>query len=197
MDIELLPLLGSAILGVALASSCGLRAFLPLLLTGLLARFTDWVDLHDSFDWLTSTEALLALSLAALCELLADKVPGVDTLLNALQTPVRTAAGALIYASVAFELPGWVIALLALIIGGGTALSVHVAKSSTRLASSAASAGAASPVMSLFEDLACALGVVLAVAFAGIALVLALCGGFVFVVSASAVWRRWRRRRTG
>ena len=38
---EIILIISSTVLGIALAASCGLRAFLPLFVVGLLARFTD------------------------------------------------------------------------------------------------------------------------------------------------------------
>ena len=53
--VELLPALA---LGVALAACAGLRAFLPLLLAGILAR-AGWLELGPSFQFLASNRALV------------------------------------------------------------------------------------------------------------------------------------------
>src|SRR5688500_11906746 len=130
-----------------------MRAFLPLLVTGLSARY-GWTptELAEPLRWLADTPALIALSVAVVLELAADKVPAVDHALDAIQGPVRTAAGILAFVAVfAPSSPGWATALLA-IVAGGAALSVHATKSFVRLGSTTATAGVANPVVSTIED---------------------------------------------
>lgn len=194
-ELPLLAALGSIVLGVSLAASCGLRAFLPLFLVGMLARFTDLVDIGEAFDWLTSAPALLALFVGVICELAGDKIPAVNHLLDAIQTPVRTLAGMLVSASVMVDMPTWVIALLAIIIGGGTALAVHAAKSTARVGVSAASATTANPLASALEDVACAAATLLSVVLWVAALFVAAAGLFVFAIGAHTVWQRRQRMR--
>ena len=55
---ELLPIVWQLSMGLSLAACAGLRAFLPLFITGLVARF-EWIPLLDRFDWLASDAALL------------------------------------------------------------------------------------------------------------------------------------------
>src|SRR5260370_29156907 len=93
--VEFLPALG---LGVALAACAGLRAFLPLLLAGILARM-GWLDLGPSFQFLASNRALVVFGVASLVEILGDKIPAVDHALDALGTPLRPAAAALLSSS--------------------------------------------------------------------------------------------------
>lgn len=180
-------------LGVALAATCGLRAFLPCLVVGVLARIGQ-VELADAFAWLTSTPALLALSVAVVLEVVGDKVPAVDNLLDLVQTPVRTGAGIGVCAAVAVDLPGWSRALLAVVAGGGAALTVHSGKSALRLGLTTLTGGLANPVISLLEDLLCLLATVLAVLFSAVAVVLALLA-LVLVVLAVRKALRWLRRR--
>ncbi|MDP2341198.1 MAG: DUF4126 domain-containing protein [Deltaproteobacteria bacterium] len=188
----IITVLGSIILGVSLAASCGLRAFLPLFVVGMGARF-GLVDLGEAFVWLSSTPALLALAVGVGCELLGDKVPFVNHLLDLLATPVRTAAGMLVCAAALVDLPVWVVALLAIILGGGVALAVHVTKSGLRATSTAATAGASTPVHSLLEDAVCFAASVLSVVFWLIAVVVAVAGVALFGFSARAVYQRLTR----
>jgi hypothetical protein len=161
---EPITFFASVCLGISLAASAGLRAFLPLLVTALGARF-EWLPggLSQSLSWLAETPALVALSIAVVIEVLADKVPALDHLLDTIQIPVRTAAGMLAFvAVVAPSSPGWVTALLSLV-AGGAALSVHATKSFVRIGSTTATAGVANPVLSLFEDILCLVASVLSV----------------------------------
>jgi uncharacterized membrane protein len=60
----------SAILGVALAASCGFRVFVPLLVASCAAH-VGWLSLAADQAWLGSTPALVVLSVAAVVEVLA------------------------------------------------------------------------------------------------------------------------------
>jgi hypothetical protein len=168
-----------------------LRAFLPLFVLGVAAYF-GLVDLGEHFEWLGSTPAVLALGVGVLLELMADKIPLVNHLLDALATPARTIAGMLVFGAAVVDLPAWVVAILAIIIGGGVALAVHVAKSGVRAGSSAVTAGASTPVHSMLEDVLCFFSTVLSIAFVGIALIVAAAALFLFWLSARAVLDRVR-----
>jgi hypothetical protein len=178
-------ILASVVLGVSLAASCGLRAFLPLFVVGLLGRF-GFVDVGDGFEWLTRLPALLSLGVGVVLELAGDKVPLVNHLLDLVQTPVRIAAGMLISAAVIVDLPMWVVALLAIIVGGGAALAVHTAKSALRAGGSAATGGAATPVLSLAEDVVALLATVLSVFMGLVSLAIATVAIVLLVVMARA-----------
>lgn len=188
---SLLGFLAALALGTALAASCGLRAFLPLFVVGLGGRF-GFVDVGDGFAWLTSTPCLFALGTGVALELAGDKVPWLSHLLDALATPLRSAAGMLAVAATMVDLPTWIVALLAVIIGGGVALAVHTAKAGARLTTSAATAGAAAPAHSLLEDIVCAAASVLSVVFVVVAVIVAAAGVATLSVFARAVWRRVR-----
>src|SRR6266704_4818902 len=158
--VELLPALA---LGVALAACAGLRAFLPLLLAGILAR-AGWLELGPSFQFLASNRALVLFGVATLLEILGDKVPVVDHALDALGTPLRPAAGALLAASVLGKVSDPLIALaLGAAVGAPAALVPHAAKSALRAASTSFTAGIANPILSLIEDAASLVLFVLAV----------------------------------
>ena len=144
--------LPSLALGVALAACAGLRAFLPLFLAGLLAR-AGWLDLGPSFEFLGSTKALVLFGLATVVEVLGDKIPAIDHALDAIGTPLRPAAGALLAASVIGVVSDPLTALaLGTAVGAPAALVPHAAKSALRAASSTLTGGLANPVLSLIED---------------------------------------------
>jgi hypothetical protein len=147
--VELLPALA---LGVALAACAGLRAFLPLLLAGILAR-AGWLELGPSFQFLASNRALVLFGVASLLEILGDKIPVVDHALDALGTPLRPAAGALLAASVLGQVGDPLTALaLGTAVGAPAALVPHAAKSALRAASTTFTGGIANPILSLVED---------------------------------------------
>src|SRR5512145_1667100 len=82
-------------LGIALAAIAGLRAWMPLLLAGILAR-ADVFHLGGAFAFLSSSPALVAFGIATAIEILGDKIPTVDHTLDAIGTVLRPAAGALL-----------------------------------------------------------------------------------------------------
>jgi uncharacterized membrane protein len=146
---EFLPALA---LAIALAASAGLRAWLPLLLAGGLAR-AGLLDLGDSFSFLASNKALVLFGIATVIELVGDKVPAVDHALDVIGTPLRPAAGALLAASVLGTVSDPLTALvLGTAVGAPSALVPHAAKTALRTVSTTLTGGLANPVLSLLED---------------------------------------------
>jgi hypothetical protein len=182
-----LDLVPSVALGIALAACAGLRAWLPLLLAGLCAR-AGWLELGGSFEFLASGRALVLFGAASLLEILGDKVPAVDHALDAMGTFLRPAAGALLAASVMWQVSDPLTALaLGTAVGAPAALVPHAAKSVLRAASTGLTGGLANPVLSLLEDVASLLLFALAVLVP--VAVVALAGLVLFLFS-----RRRRRQ---
>ena len=158
---DLVPqLLFQILMGIGLAACAGLRAFLPLLVVGVAGRF-DLVPLSDNFAWLADWPALIVLAVAVLAEVLSDKFPAVDNFLDMIQVFVKPVAGTILVASVVTELTPLQTTVLALILGSGTAGTVHVVKAKTRLVSTVSTAGFANPILSVAEDTASLTGSVL------------------------------------
>jgi uncharacterized membrane protein len=82
-----------------LSTSAGLNAYLPLLVVALLARFTDFITLKSPWNALESWWVIGILTVLLLIEILVDKVPAVDSINDAVQTFVRPAAGAVLFAA--------------------------------------------------------------------------------------------------
>ncbi len=154
-------LLFQILMGIGLAASAGLRAFLPLLVVGIDCR-AGWVPLSDSFAWLAGWPALIVLGVAVLAEVLSDKFPAVDNFLDLIQVFVKPVAGTILVAAVVTDLSPLQTTVLALILGSGTAGTVHVVKAKTRLVSTFSTAGVANPVLSVAEDTAALGGSILA-----------------------------------
>jgi hypothetical protein len=174
-------------LAIALAASAGLRAWLPLLLACGLARW-GVLDLGPSFQFLASDKALILFGAATAIELIGDKVPAVDHLLDLIGTPLRPAAGALLAASVLGTVSDPLTAVvLGTAVGAPSALVPHVAKSALRVASTAATAGLANPLLSLVEDVIAVVTFVLAI-LAPLVVIAMIC---LTLLLAS----RWLRRR--
>ena len=110
----------SVALGVGLAAATGLRLFLPMLVVSV-AAYTGHLPLSDNFAWLATLPAVILLSVAALVEILAYYIPGVDNLLDTLATPAAFVAGTVVAAAVITDLPPMVKWAAAIIAGGGIA----------------------------------------------------------------------------
>src|SRR3954454_21145070 len=78
---------------LGLATAAGLNAWIPLLATGLLARFTGLIDLDDTWDVLEQTSVLSALGAVASVDFVGDKVPAVDHALHAAGTVIAPVTG--------------------------------------------------------------------------------------------------------
>ncbi|HWX68458.1 MAG TPA: DUF4126 domain-containing protein [Steroidobacteraceae bacterium] len=110
----------SIALGIGLAAAVGFRVFLPMLVMSV-AAYTGHLPLSSGFAWLATPAALVMLSVAALLEILAYYIPGVDNLLDAIATPAALVAGTVVSAAVMTDLPPIVKWTTALIAGGGAA----------------------------------------------------------------------------
>ena len=148
-------------MGFALAASVGVRAFLPLFATGLLAR-QGYIELAPSFQWMAGTPALVVFGSACVFEILADKVPFVDHMLDGGGAFVKPVAGTILAASLFTQLDPLVATTLALVTGGAVAGTVAAMKSLMRVVSTGTTAGFGNPFLSVAEDAAATAGIVLA-----------------------------------
>ncbi len=143
----------AVLLGLSLAASAGLNAFLPLLMLSVAGRFhLAGIDLSGSFGWLSSDLAIIVLAVATVLEIVGDKIPAVDHALHSIGLVVRPVAGWLAAASVLGKADPAIAAVVGLIIGAPTALGFHAAKASTRTVSSTTTLGVANPFLSALED---------------------------------------------
>jgi hypothetical protein len=147
--------------GSGLAASAGLNAYIPLLVIGLLARFTDLIDLPSGWHWLGNGWVLAILTVLLAVEFVADKVPVLDSVNDTLQTVVRPTAGGLAFGAgstsqtVTVSEPGsffsghqWV----PIVAGVALAFAVHAVKAAARPVINAMTAGIGAPVVSTVED---------------------------------------------
>ncbi|MBL7950179.1 MAG: DUF4126 domain-containing protein [Flavobacteriales bacterium] len=139
-------------LGVGLAAACGLRVFLPLFFTSVLAHFNVGdVGLREGFGWLAEWPALLALGVATVAEAAAYYIPVMDHALDVIAVPLSTVAGTLVAMSTFVDLPPALSWGLALVAGGGVAGLVSAGTAAARLGSSLKTAGLGNPVVATAE----------------------------------------------
>ncbi len=170
-----------------LSASAGLNAYIPLLVVGLLARYTNAIKLTAPWDTLTEPWVLLVLAVLLLIEIVADKIPAVNHFNDALQTFIRPIAGAIIFAASAHIITD-LHPIVAMICGLFVAGTVHGVKAlAIRPAVTATTGGTANPIVSTAEDL---LATVLSIVAILIPVVL---GALICIVSAWIIWLILRR----
>jgi len=156
------PLAFQVAMGIGLAASAGLRAFLPLLVISIAGK-VGWVPLADRFEWLATWPAVIVFGVAVVMELLSDKIPLIDNLLDTLQVWIKPVVGALLAVAVLTELEPLPATVLGIMAGASSAGIVHIVKAKARLLSSALTAGIGNPILSLIEDAVALIGSVLSV----------------------------------
>ncbi len=170
-----------------LSASAGLNAYIPLLLVGLLARYTNLIQLNQPWDTLTDPWIILLLCVLVIIEMIADKVPAVNHINDAIQTLIRPAAGAIAFAASANVITD-VSPVLALAAGLLIAGSVHVAKAGAlRPAVTATTGGAGNIPVSIAEDIVAFVLSILAVVLP------VLIGTLLVVLAAFIIYWLYRR----
>ncbi len=121
-----------AALAAALGWASGLRLYAVVFLTGA-AGALGWVTLPGGLQLLQHPLVLGASGLMVAVEFFADKIPGLDTLWDAVHTFIRIPAGAALAAGVfGGDHATWT--LVAALMGGALAATAHTAKATTRAA---------------------------------------------------------------
>ena len=170
-----------------LSASAGLNAYIPLLVVGLLARYTDLIALNKPWDTLANPWIILLLCILVIIEMLADKVPAVNHINDLIQTFIRPAAGAIAFAASA-NVVTEVHPVLALGAGLLVAGTVHLTKSGVvRPAVTATTGGAGNVPVSIAEDVISTVLSILAV------VIPILIGTLLVVIASFIIWRIWRR----
>jgi hypothetical protein len=170
-----------------LSASAGLNAYIPLLVVALLARFTDWIHLSPPWDALTSWWVIGILVVLSLIEFFADKAPAVNHVNDAIQTFVRPAAGAILFAASA-QVISDVHPVFAMVLGILVAGGVHAVKSvAVRPAVTLTTGGAANAPVSMAEDIASTLLSIISIVIP----ILVVLIGILFV--SWVIWLLWRR----
>ena len=189
------------VIGSSLAAAAGLNAWIPLFLLGLAAKLLPAVALPAGWSWLSSDIALWVIGALLVLEIIADKIPALDSLNDIVHSIIRPAAGGIAFGAgasartIAVDDPGsffsehtWIPVVAGVVI----ALAVHAAKATGRVAANAATAGVAAPVLSTAEDIAAFVLSTAAIVVPVVAAILLLC---LIVAIVIVVRRRSRRRR--
>ncbi len=162
--------------GVLLAAAAGLNAFLPLLGLALADRFTNYVNLPQPYNIISSVGGIAILLVLVTIDLIADKIPRVDHINDLINSPLRPASGMfLMMAAVSGQ--GEIHEVVAMFIGLFVAGAVHVYKAVSRTRITVASNGLANPMVSLIEDAIAGMTTLLAIVFPWVGLAFAIPAG--------------------
>jgi hypothetical protein len=175
-------------MGSAWVSGINLYACVATL--GLLSRFAH-LKLPGELEVVTNGWVIgIALALYVI-EFVADKVPWVDSTWDVIHTFIRIPAGAVL-AAAAFGDFDRSIQVIALLLGGGLALSSHGTKAATRAVLNTLPEPVTNAVVSVAEDVLAILSVVAAVFFPVLLFVIVAAGLLVSIYLFNRVVRFFR-----
>lgn len=136
----------------------GINLYACVATLGLLGRFAH-LQLPGDLQVVTSWWVIGVAAGLYVVEFFADKIPYVDSTWDVIHTFIRVPAGAILAAS-AFGDFDRSIQVIALLLGGGLALSSHGTKAATRLALNASPEPVSNVVASILEDILAVLSVI-------------------------------------
>jgi len=181
------------ILGLAVGSAwtSGINLYATVAVLGLLqhyglARLPGSLHVLDNW-WVIG----VALGLYVV-EFVADKIPYVDTVWDAVHTFIRVPAGAALAAAATSDVSP-VVQIIALLVGGGLALSTHGTKATVRAAANVSPEPVTNWVLSFIEDVIAVVAVVLSVLHPIVILVVVAVFLVIFAWLVPKVLRRLRR----
>lgn len=184
-----------------MSSTAGLNAYIPVLVLGLLARYTSWVELAQSFTWLQHPFFLLTITILLVIELTVDKFPLTDHINDVIQTLIRPLSGGIVGGSVAsttlsaspsagktVTAHGSAEVIFAIIVGVIVAFVVHSLKATSRPGINVTTAGMGAPVVSTIGDVSSAGLSLLGIFFPICALIVLCVVAAVLVYAFFAFW---------
>jgi hypothetical protein len=141
-----------AALAAALGWASGVRLYAVVFITGA-AGYLGWLPLPAGLQILQNPLVLAGAFVLFVVEFVADKIPAVDTLWDAVHTFIRIPAGAALAASaLGADHATW--AVLAALAGGTLAATAHTAKATTRAAANTSPEPVSNWLLSLAGDAA-------------------------------------------
>jgi len=175
--------------------AAGLNLYATVAILGLASRF-DWVQLPPQFKVFDNDIVIGAALVMYLIEFVADKVPWVDSLWDAVHTVIRPIGGALIAVATLGHASPTIQGLVALL-GGTLAASTHFTKAGTRAVANASPEPFTNWILSVAEDVfVVGLGFV-ALKYPVVAALVVVVGVILIVTFAAWIVRAVRRRCAG
>lgn len=137
-------------LAAALGWASGFRLYAVVFLVGAAGQL-GWVALPPGLAVLQHPAMLIASGVMLSVEFFADKIPGVDSLWDLIQSVIRIPAGAAL-AAAALGADSATTTVIAALLGGTLAASSQAAKTTTRAAINTSPEPFSNLLASLFED---------------------------------------------
>ncbi len=177
--------------------AAGINLYATVAILGLASRY-QWVELPEQFRVFDNDLVIGAAIVLYVVEFVADKIPWVDSIWDAIHTVIRPIGGALIAVASVGDASPAVEGLVALL-GGSLAATTHFSKAGTRAVVNTSPEPFSNWILSLGEDVfVVGLGILALKYPAAAALVVIAClilmivfAGFII----RAVRRRWNARR--
>jgi len=139
-------------LAAVLGFASGIRLYAVLLVVGLVG-YAGWVQLPSGLAILQHPWVIGASAAMFLVEFVADKVPGVDSVWDTIQTFIRIPAGAALAAGVFGTMDSAAWTTVAAILGGTLAATSHFTKAGTRAAANTSPEPFSNVGLSVAEDI--------------------------------------------
>lgn len=168
----------------------GINAYATVLVLGLVGRWTHEPSVPAGFQ---RTDVLIVMAVLAVLELVADKIPYLDSVWDTISTIIRPIAGAVIGALIAGE-SGSLLTISLAAVGGLSALMSHLTKSGIRLAINTSPEPATNIAASSAGDVAMLSVATLAATYP---LVAAGIAGLLLVIGVIIAWLAISRIRKG
>jgi hypothetical protein len=196
-----MSLFSTLALAIGTAWVSGINLYAAVATLGLLGRFGS-LQLPGELSILTNWWIIgVAIALYTI-EFVADKVPLIDSIWDAVHTFIRVPAGAVLAAATFGEFDKG-IQVIASLIGGGLALSSHATKASTRAVINTSPEPVTNVMASLAEDVVAVGSVLLAVFYPVLLIIVVVIGIIASVIILPKIVRYFRslhekiRRWTG
>ena len=176
--------------------AAGINLYATVAILGLASRY-QWVTLPEQFRAFDNDLVIGTAIVLYIVEFVADKIPWVDSIWDAIHTVVRPIGGALIAVATLGDASPGVEGMVALL-GGSLAATTHFSKAGTRAVANASPEPFSNWALSLAED-AFVVGLgILALKYPAAAAVVVILCVILMIVFASwiirAVRRRWAQR---
>jgi nicotinamide riboside transporter PnuC len=192
---EILATLGRT-MGFSFAAGINLYATVAIL--GLAKRY-GWVTLPEQFQVFDNDIVITVALVLYVIEFVADKIPWVDSIWDAVHTAIRPVGGAVLAVTTLGEASPTMQGLVALL-GGALATGTHLTKASTRAAANTSPEPFSNWALSLTEDVFVIGLAALSLKYPLAAAVVVIVGVVMMMVFATwivrALKRRWRSRST-
>ncbi len=185
-------------LGIGLSAACGFRVFIPPLALSIAAH-GGMLQLSSDWQWLTTQNAIITLSIAATVEVLAYFIPWVSNFLDSIEIGLAPIVGMFITAStlsIAGDFDPTFLWILTVIAGGATAETVELGTSISRLGTSVTTAGMGGPIVGFVEAISSIVISILAIALPTLTMLLVI---FLIIYGTRRIFKfiakRKRRRK--